>query len=173
MADGVANIWANLTDGLGVRLPNNFQFIFYKENTSSIQTDLAGMPASQQAMAVDTKLHYVEIDFGVLQPVNQMVNLPYVSDRVVFVVDQAAPELFNTVQIDLGFPDISDGLTHPQGGDGETIDISIGGRIARRNVDPNEDFYFYFDVAESCFALSSESIFWVTSLRRTSIHWWT
>ena len=91
MADGVANIWANLTDGLGVRLPDNFQFIFYKENTSPIQTDLAGMPASQQAMAVDTKLHYVEIDFGVLQPVNQMVNLPYVSDRVVFVVDQAAP----------------------------------------------------------------------------------
>ena len=76
-------------------------------------------------------------------------------------------------EIDLAAPDVADNMTHLQVGDGDTTDISVGGRVARRNVDPNEDFYFYFDVAESCFALSSESIFWVTSSRRTSIHWWT
>ena len=52
-------------------------------------------------------------------------------------------------QIDLGAPDVVDNMTHLQVGDGDTTDISVGGRIARRNVDPNEDFYFYFAVDDS------------------------
>jgi hypothetical protein len=118
-------------------------------NGSMIQMDLTGMPTAQQAVAVDTKLDYVEIDLGVLQPVNQVVTLPYASDWVVVVSTESAPQPFDTVQINLGAPDVVDGITHPQGGDGDTTDVTIGGRTARRNIDPNEDFYFYFAVADS------------------------
>ena len=52
-------------------------------------------------------------------------------------------------EIDLGAPDVADNMTHLQVGDGDTTDINVGGQIARRNIDPNEDFYFYFAVADS------------------------
>jgi hypothetical protein len=52
-------------------------------------------------------------------------------------------------EIDLGAPNVTDNITHPQGGDGDTTNISVGSRTARRNVDPNEDFYFYFAVDDS------------------------
>ena len=52
-------------------------------------------------------------------------------------------------EIDLGGPDVADNITHLQVGDGDTTDINVGGQIARRNIDPNEDFYFYFAVADS------------------------
>ncbi len=40
------------------------------------------------------------------------------------------------------------GLVHPQGGDGDTMAVAIGGRDARQNTNPNEDFYFYFAAAD-------------------------
>ncbi len=52
-------------------------------------------------------------------------------------------------EIDLAAPDVADNMTHLQVGDGDTTDINVGGQIARRNIDPNEDFYFYFAVADS------------------------
>jgi hypothetical protein len=45
------------------------------------------------------------------------------------------------------FNDI-DGMTHPRGGDGETVALSVGGRDARKNENPDEDYYMYFAVAD-------------------------
>ncbi len=55
----------------------------------------------------------------------------------------------NDVCIDLGNPDVLSGLTHPQVGDGDTIPTSVGGRTARRNLNPAEDFYFYFGASDA------------------------
>jgi hypothetical protein len=55
----------------------------------------------------------------------------------------------NEVTIDLGAPDVSDGIIHPQGGDGDTTPAMVGGRSARRNTNANEDYYFYFDLSEA------------------------
>jgi len=48
--------------------------------------------------------------------------------------------------IDLGSPDVADGLTHIQFSDGDTVPTDIGGRNCRINVDPNTDHYFYFGI---------------------------
>jgi len=53
------------------------------------------------------------------------------------------------VTIDLGSPDVSSGLTNPQVGDGDTTPATIGGRTGRRNLNPAEDFYFYFAVNDA------------------------
>jgi hypothetical protein len=41
-----------------------------------------------------------------------------------------------------------DGITHPHTGDGDTVSFTIGGRNARRNDNPAEDFYMYFAAAD-------------------------
>lgn len=51
-------------------------------------------------------------------------------------------------EIDLGSPNAPNGMVHPQGGDGDTKALSIGARPARGNLDANQDFYFYLDVAD-------------------------
>ncbi len=51
-------------------------------------------------------------------------------------------------RIDLDVLDNPHGLVHRQPADGGTIAASITDRNARRNDDPNEDFYFYFDAAD-------------------------
>lgn len=55
-----------------------------------------------------------------------------------------------TIHVDMGAADdeeflvrVSDGA-----GDGDTEPASIGGREARRNVDPATDYYFYFDASD-------------------------
>jgi hypothetical protein len=53
------------------------------------------------------------------------------------------------VSIDLGSPDIPNGLTHPQNADGNTVAASIGGRSCRQNVNPSVDLYFYFGVTDT------------------------
>jgi hypothetical protein len=50
--------------------------------------------------------------------------------------------------IDLDAVNDIDGLTHPRIGDGKTVAASIGGRSARTNENPAEDFYMYFAVAD-------------------------
>ncbi|MEP0843167.1 MAG: hypothetical protein HRF43_10725 [Phycisphaerae bacterium] len=52
------------------------------------------------------------------------------------------------LRIDLGSANVYAGLTHPQGGDGDTTAVQVGGREARRNLNPAEDFYFYFAVMD-------------------------
>ena len=49
------------------------------------------------------------------------------------------------VSVDLGNPDVQQGLTHVQVSDGDTIPFTIGGRSARANA-AADDHYYYFDV---------------------------
>jgi Dockerin type I domain/Putative Ig domain len=51
--------------------------------------------------------------------------------------------------IDMGNPDVSQGLTNTQVGDGDTTPASIGGRSCRVNINPAQDFYFYFNVSDA------------------------
>ncbi len=53
-----------------------------------------------------------------------------------------------SVSVDLGAPDVESGMTHVPVGDGDTTPIDIGGRTARRNVDPPSDSFFYFEVSD-------------------------
>jgi len=53
-----------LTDGYCLKTSTNDNYVFYKEDTNSVQMDLSGMASSKPAAAVDTKLSYAEIDLG-------------------------------------------------------------------------------------------------------------
>src|SRR5262249_11653115 len=53
------------------------------------------------------------------------------------------------VSIDLGNPDVSQGLTGVVVSDGDTQSATIGGRNCRVNITPAEDFYFYFNVSDA------------------------
>jgi hypothetical protein len=75
----------NLTDGFALRSGNNRNFIFYKENTSSIQMNLAGMSGNQAAVAVDTKRSYTEVNIGTLNPASTTWDAPYSSDWAIAV----------------------------------------------------------------------------------------
>jgi hypothetical protein len=77
--NGLTNNGYVLTD------PGKDHYIFYKEGTDSIQLDLSGMTAAHDAIAVDTKLEYAEIDLGKLNPVNNTWNAPYTSDWAIAV----------------------------------------------------------------------------------------
>jgi len=53
------------------------------------------------------------------------------------------------VSIDMGSPDVWQGILHPQFDGGHTTPAVIGGRSCRKNSDPNgspQDVYFYFNV---------------------------
>ncbi|HRV92870.1 MAG TPA: DUF5060 domain-containing protein, partial [Anaerolineae bacterium] len=77
----------NLTDGVCLKQPDNSHFLFYSENTDTIQLNLSSMPSSQQAIAVDAKKNYSEIDLGTLTPENQTWDAPYSSDWAIAVGD--------------------------------------------------------------------------------------
>ncbi len=53
------------------------------------------------------------------------------------------------VSIDLGSPDLLNGMTHPQNADGNTTTVTSGGRSCRQNVNSNVDLYFYFGVSDT------------------------
>ncbi|MCH8040993.1 MAG: tandem-95 repeat protein [Nitrospinae bacterium] len=74
-----------LTDGHALKTPANTHYVFYKENTSTISMDLSSAVGVLPAIAVDTKLSYVEIDFGALSATNQTWTAPYQSDWAVAV----------------------------------------------------------------------------------------
>ncbi|MCH7679489.1 PKD domain-containing protein, partial [candidate division KSB1 bacterium] len=63
----------------------NTGYVFYQENTSSMQLDLSAMVGSQSAVAVDTKLLYSEIPLGTLNPTLQTWNAPYASDWAIAI----------------------------------------------------------------------------------------
>ena len=52
------------------------------------------------------------------------------------------------VSIDLGSPDLLNGMTHPQNADGTTSAVTMGSRSCRQNVNPSVDLYFYFGVSD-------------------------
>ena len=49
--------------------------------------DLSGMASPSPAIAVDTKLDYVEIDLGTLSDTNRIWTAPYISDWAIAVGD--------------------------------------------------------------------------------------
>jgi hypothetical protein len=74
-----------LTDAYAMKSEINHCYVFYQEDTSSIQMNLSGMVGPQPAVAVDTRLAYAEIDLGILAPTNQTWNAPYQSDWAIAV----------------------------------------------------------------------------------------
>jgi len=74
-----------ITDGYALRNQTNNAFIFYKEDTSSIQMNLLNMTSNQNAIAVDTKGNYVELDLGVILPDRRTWKAPYTSDWAIAV----------------------------------------------------------------------------------------
>jgi len=74
-----------ISDGYGLRTEDRATYIFYKQDTSSVQMDLSGMPGPQPAVAVDTKKKYREIDIGPLKAGKQTWKAPYKSDWAIAV----------------------------------------------------------------------------------------
>jgi hypothetical protein len=75
----------NLTNGWCLKTPDNKNFIFYKEGTTSLTYDLSGMSGSQKVIAVDAKKAYAEIDLGTKSPGSHTFNAPYSSDWAIAV----------------------------------------------------------------------------------------
>ena len=75
----------SITNGVCLKHPNNTQFVFYKESTSSIQMNLTTMSGAQRAVAVDAKLPYLEIDMGKLTASEHTWIAPYDSDWAIAV----------------------------------------------------------------------------------------
>jgi hypothetical protein len=74
-----------LTNGYALKEPSNLCYVFYKENSTTVQMDLSAMSSAQPAVAVDTRLAYAEIDLGMLSPGNHTWNAPYQSDWAIAV----------------------------------------------------------------------------------------
>jgi hypothetical protein len=74
-----------LTNGYALKEPSNLCYVFYKENSATVQMDLSAMSSAQPAVAVDTRLAYAGIDLGMLSPGNHTWNAPYQSDWAIAV----------------------------------------------------------------------------------------
>ena len=84
----------SLTDGFALRSGHR-GYIFYKEETDSLQIDLSGMGGTRPAVAVDAKqAPYQEIPLGVLSPISQTVPLPRISDWAIAVGEFLESEIF-------------------------------------------------------------------------------
>jgi hypothetical protein len=96
----------DLTDGVALKTPDNQLFVFYREDTNSIQLNLSGMAGAQRLVAVNTRQAYSELDLGTFVPGVYTVTLPGSSDWAIAIGDfseRAAQE----------FPDIPDLITPP------------------------------------------------------------
>lgn len=69
-----------LTDGYCLQSSSGRQFVFYKEDTNSIQLDLRAMKGPQSAIVIDTMKGYKKIDIGRLTAKKLTWNAPYESD---------------------------------------------------------------------------------------------
>ena len=74
-----------ITDGICLRNSGRSNYVFYKENTTSIQMNLSAMNGVQPSVAVDARKSYVEISLGVLSATDQIWTAPYSSDWAVAV----------------------------------------------------------------------------------------
>jgi hypothetical protein len=73
------------TDGSCLVDKDHSRFLFYQEDTESIHLDLSGMLEAQDAVAVDTKRPYREIEMGKLEPTSQTWHAPHASDWAIAV----------------------------------------------------------------------------------------
>ena len=78
---------ADITDGVCLNVPAGTHFVFYKEDTDSIEMDLSKMASQQEAIAVDAKLPYREQRLGRLAADKQSWTAPYRSDWAIAVGD--------------------------------------------------------------------------------------
>jgi len=63
-----------------------------------------------------------------------------------YAIKIATGEDIYDAYIDLGSPEPAEGMNLVTVGDGDTIVDNIGGRSCRRNVDPESDYYCYFNI---------------------------
>lgn len=75
----------NLTDGYALKDSGNAHYIFYKDDSDTIDLDLSAMAGSQPAVAIDTKKAYQELDLGSLSATDQTWNAPYSSDWAIAI----------------------------------------------------------------------------------------
>jgi hypothetical protein len=75
----------DLTDGYCLKSPDSRKFILYKEDASSVDIDLSGMPEAQRAFAVNTKDPYKETDLGILSTRKQTIRLNTPSDWIIAI----------------------------------------------------------------------------------------
>lgn len=73
--------------GYVLRSASKRQYIFYIEDTSSVQLNLTGAVGKLPAVAVDTKKAYREIDLGTLESKVQQWKAPYRSDWAIAIGD--------------------------------------------------------------------------------------
>jgi hypothetical protein len=74
-----------LTNGVCLKRPNQNDYLFYREDTTSVRLDLRGMTGQQTAVAVDTASANTRIQLGQLTPIDQTWNAPYLSDWAIAV----------------------------------------------------------------------------------------
>lgn len=74
-----------ISDGLALRSRNNDKYVFYKEDAQSVQLDLSAMSGDLNAVAVDVKKAYSEIDLGSFSPEAHVWVAPYKSDWAIAV----------------------------------------------------------------------------------------
>jgi hypothetical protein len=75
----------SITNGWCLKVFRGTNYVFYKEDSSSITMELSGMAGPQRAVAIDTRKPYEEIEIGVLSPQSQEWNSPYSSDWAIAV----------------------------------------------------------------------------------------
>lgn len=82
----------SLTDGYCLKSADDRYFVFYKEDTLSIQYSLAGMPGAGTVIALDCRKAYKEIPLGQKNPGQHLFRAPHRSDWVIYVNCPSATE---------------------------------------------------------------------------------
>ena len=80
-----------LSNGLSLRSRGSGHWVFYREDTDSIEMDLSAATGEQPAIAVDTKKPYKEINLGRLTPPKASWRAPYDSDWAIAVGEPVDP----------------------------------------------------------------------------------
>lgn len=89
----------SITDGVCLRTDQKTHYIFYKEDTASIEMDLSAMEGAQRAIAVDTKKPYSESSIGQLVPKKHTWNAEYRSDWAIAVGDFSSSDTCGCAKI--------------------------------------------------------------------------
>jgi hypothetical protein len=75
-----------LSSALALAYEDLSRLVLYQQDTDTITVDLSAMPSAQPAVALDTRSgEYVELDLGVLEPMEQTLTLPYPSDWAIAI----------------------------------------------------------------------------------------
>lgn len=75
----------DLTNGVALKRKGDKHVVFYREDATSVELNLAGISGARPARAVDTRKAYKEISLGNLPAKKQTFKAPYKSDWAVAV----------------------------------------------------------------------------------------